>query len=118
VRLVAGFSKVNPQFYPEPLDPPQQMSDGSRHFPRPSDGFMTQDEFVSFYDSCAEALHIRNPFREGDPTIHIGYSVEQWVARIQRLLSWHLMHLVNGTVWIVKIPAEGDVQAWPAAPND
>jgi len=44
--------------------------------------------------------------------------VEQWVARIQRLLTWHFMHLTNGGVWVAKIPTEGDVQAWSAKPND
>ena len=67
---------------------------------------MTPDEFVTLYDSCAAVLHIRNPFQQGDPTIRIGYSVDQWVGRIQRLLSWHLMHMTDGGVWVVKIPAE------------
>lgn len=117
-RLLRDLEKVNQKFYPEPLEPPQQRPDGTRHFDRPSDGFMTRDDFVRLYDSCADVLHIRNPFKSGDPTIHIGHSVDQWVARIQRLLTWHLMHLTDGGVWVVKIPAEGDVQAWPASPNE
>jgi hypothetical protein len=123
-RLLADLEKVNANFYPEPLEPPKQLATespgGTRHFhfDRPSSGFMTRDEFVQLYDSSADVLHIRNPFKSGDPTIRIGYSVDQWVARVQRLLAWHLMHLTDGGVWVVKIPDEGDVQAWPASPNN
>jgi hypothetical protein len=121
-RLFRDLEKVNPKFYPEPLEEPKQLpgASGPRHFhfDRPVDGFMTPNEFVQLYDSSAEVLHIRNPFKRGDPTIRIGYTVEQWIARIKRLLSWHLMHLTDGGVWVIKIPSEGDVQAWPAAPND
>jgi hypothetical protein len=120
-RLFRDLHKVNPNFYPEPLEEPKRLPNtgGPRHFhfDRPSDGFMTANEFVQLYDSTADVLHIRNPFKPGDPTIRIGYTVEQWVARIQRLLSWHLMHLTDGGVWVIKIPTEGDVQAWPAAPT-
>src|SRR4051812_2567910 len=121
-RLFRDLEKVNPKFYPEPLEEPKQLPGASDprhfHFDRPVDGFMTQNEFVQLYDSSAEVLHIRNPFKRRDPTIRIGYTVEQWIARIKRLLSWHLMHLTDGGVWVIKIPNEGDVQAWPAAPND
>jgi hypothetical protein len=116
-RLLADLEKVNPRFYPEPLCEPRQMPDETKHFDRPVDGFMTRDEFVRLYDSSAEVLHIRNPFRAGDPTIRIGYSVDQWVVRIQRLLTWHLMHLTDGGIWVVMIPATGNVQAWPASAN-
>jgi hypothetical protein len=88
-----------------------------KHFPRPADGFMTTGEFASLYDSCSEVLHTRNPFAAKDPTVQIGYSVEAWVARIQRLLDWHLMHLAGGDKWVVNVPAEGNVQAWPASPT-
>lgn len=108
-RLLTDLEKVNPRFYPEPLHEPREMPDKTKHFDRPVDGFLTGDEFAQLYDSSAEVLHIRNPFRTGDPTIHIGYNVDQWVARIQRLLVWHVMHLTDGGVWVVMIPADGDV---------
>ena len=116
--MLDELEKVNLDFYPVPLDPPQETAPGMKHFPRPADGFMTKDEFASLYDSCSEVLHARNPFTAKDPTIQIGYSVQEWVARIQRLLGWHLMHLVGGDKWVVNIPAEGNVQAWPASPTD
>jgi len=114
--MLDALEKVNPDFYPVPLDPPQQKDDGTKYFPRPADGFMTRDEFASLYDSCGKVLHTRNPFSTEDPTIKIGYTVEQWVARVQRLLDWHVVQLLGGDRWIVNIPSEGDVRAWSASP--
>jgi len=56
-KMLAALEKVNPEFHPVPLDPPQQMKDASRHFPRPTAGFMTRKEFVSLYDSCGSPPH-------------------------------------------------------------
>jgi hypothetical protein len=40
------------------------------------------------------------------------------VCRFQKLLRWHVMHLAGGDKWIVNIPAEGKVNAWPTSPID
>jgi hypothetical protein len=114
--MLDELEKVNPDFYPVPLDPPQEISPGQKHFPRPAEGFMTKDEFASLYNSCGDVLHTRNPFTTKDPVINIGYSVQEWVARIQRLLGWHAMFLLDGGKWVIHIPPEGNVQAWPASP--
>jgi hypothetical protein len=116
--MLDELDKVNPDYYPVPLDPPKEIAPGKKHFPRPTDGHMTKEEFISLYDSCSEVLHTRNPFSTKDPMIQIGYSVQEWVARIQRLLGWHLIHLVGGDKWVVNIPAEGNVQVWAASPTD
>lgn len=115
--ILDAVEKMNPEFFPIALQPPQPTESGVKHFERHADGFMTRDEFVSLYDSCGEVLHIRNPFTTKDPTIQIGYHVEQWVARIERLLNCHLVRLIDGDVWVVTVPAEGSVNAWPASPE-
>ena len=69
-KMLDALEKVNPDFYPVALDPPQEMADGSRQFSRRSDGVLTRDEFVSLYDSCAEVLHSRNLFRTGRDHAH------------------------------------------------
>src|ERR1700733_9273779 len=33
-RLLVDLGKLNPHFYPQPLEPPQQRPDGSKHFGR------------------------------------------------------------------------------------
>jgi hypothetical protein len=115
--ILDAVEKINSEFFPIPLEPPEAKEGGIRHFDRPADGFLTRDEFVSLYDSCGEILHIRNPFTTKDPTIQIGYHVEQWVARIERLLYWHLVRLIDGDVWVVTVPVQGEVRAWPASPR-
>jgi hypothetical protein len=115
--MLADLGKINPDFFPVPLDAPVPLDTGVKHFPRPVDGFLTKDEFVTLYDASSAVIHSRNPFSTKDPVIQIGYSVEEWVLRIQKLLGWHLMHLVDGDKWVVNIPQDGPVQVYPASPK-
>jgi hypothetical protein len=83
-----GFvEKVNPNFYPIPLKPPQATATGYKFFDRISDGFLTEDDFVTLYDGSAEVLHCRNPYTPGDPTINVKYAVDEWSRRIKLLLG-------------------------------
>lgn len=111
------IEKLNPDFYPMALDAPKEIAQGRKHFSRPVDGFLTKEEFVSLYDLASGALHTHNPYAARDLAIQIEYTVPDWVARIQRLLTWHRVQLIEGSVWIVKIPDQGEVQTWAAAPN-
>jgi hypothetical protein len=95
---------------------PQEIAPGRKHFPRPADGFLTKDDFVFLYDAASGVLHTRNPYTTKDPNIPLRYPVATWVERIQRLLGWHHVQLIGGGLWIVQIPNEGDVLAWPADP--
>jgi hypothetical protein len=57
-------------------------------------------------------LHSRNPYSPEDPTIDIHCSVEEWLAHIKKLLSWHFVHLVDSLeLWVVQVPNEGPVRA-------
>jgi len=114
-RVLRDVAKINRSFFPVPLDPPQIMPNGVKHFSQPPDGFLTKDEFALLYDKCGKILHARNPFSAESPTVQIGYSVAQWVSRIQKLLGLHLVNLVNGDIWVVQIPNEGNVMAFPAS---
>ncbi len=108
--------KLNSNFYPVPLDPPQVLPNGVKNFQQIADGFLTKDDFVVLYDKPSEILHARNPFSTKVPVIQIGYSVAQWVSRIQKLLGLHSIDLVDGTKWIVEIPSEGPVRLHAASP--
>lgn len=114
-RMLSHLEAVNPDFYPVPVTPQLvSVDDKGKRFWRVeplADGFMTKDEFVSLYNKCGRILHARNPFDPGDPVIHIGRSVQEWVSRIQKLLAMHIVHLVDSDKWIVTIPNEGKVHA-------
>jgi hypothetical protein len=115
--MLDELQKVNPDFYPDPYDPPQETAPGVKHFPKPSDSYMTKSDFVILYNAASAFLHVRNPFTAKASPIDILYPVQEWVVRIRRLLLWHVMHLVSGDKWVVNVPLTGAVQAWPAAPQ-
>src|SRR5882762_3586972 len=96
-RMLGYLEKVNADFYPIALEPFIPTANGVKHFPLASDGFMTKEEFVTLYNTCGKVLHARNPFSTEDPVIQIGYSVEQWVSRIQKLLTIHIISLDAAT---------------------
>ena|SRR5215469_3175866 len=113
--ILEELKKLNTNFYPVALKDP--ISAGhDRHFEPIQDGYMTPDEFVTLYQASSEVLHTRNPYKEGDPTVQAKYTVQEWVWRIQTLLSLHRVQLLNGSLWIVNIPPTGNVHAWPATP--
>jgi len=116
--MLAVMDTVNPNFYPVPLPAPVESGPVLKHFGEPlTDDFVTRDDFVFLYKCSSEALHTRNPYRDGDPTINIKYTVQEWVSRFQTLLSWHSATLLNGDRWIVNIPCEGSVHVYPATPT-
>lgn len=117
--MLAVLDAINPGFFPVALAPPITISVGPparHHFEPLADGFLTRDDFIFLYKCASETLHTHNPYREGDQTIRIRYTVQEWVARFQRLLSWHSVILLNGNVWITNVPAEGKIRSWPSAP--
>jgi len=113
--MLDELAKVNPGFYPIAAQPPKETSPGFKHIGRLDDGFMTRGEFAKLYKSASEALHTRNPYKEGDPTINIGYTVQEWAARFRNLIRWHFVTLINGNVLLGHVPDEGPVHAYPAA---
>jgi hypothetical protein len=117
-RILEKIGKINPDFWPMALNEPEVISPGNKYFSRPEGGFLTQEEFVALYQISSEVLHTRNPFTGKDLTINTKYSVEEWISRIQRLLTWHQVRLLSGTLWVVRIPDQGEVEVWPAAPLD
>lgn len=114
--MLECIEKLNPDFYPLPLELPKLLESGVKHCDLITDGFITKTEFESLYDKSSEILHSRNPFMTKDPVVKLGYSVKQWIVRIQRLLAFHRVSLVDGSLWMIHIPNEGPVKGYAAAP--
>jgi hypothetical protein len=114
--LLSGLEKINPDFYPMPVQRPEIQPNGTKHCAA-VDGFLTKDDFVSLYDVTGDFLHVRNPFGNQDPVVRMRYSVSQWLARIQALLALHIMRLVDGNLWMVEVPEQGPVHMWLAEPS-
>ncbi len=115
--MLNSVEALNPAFYPVGLAAPVRQPNGTRHFELAAGPTLTKDEFVVLYEASSEILHARNPFSPKDPTIHITYSVDDWVARIRNLLTWHSISLINGDVWVVHVPASGPVHVYPSTPT-
>lgn len=113
--MLNELEKVNPGFYPVAAEPPKETSPGFKHFDRLPGGFMTRGEFAKLYKHSSEVLHTRNPYKEGDSTINIGYTVQEWAARFRNLIRWHFVTLVGGNVLLAHVPDDGAVHAYPSA---
>jgi hypothetical protein len=112
-RMLGFVEKVNPNFYPVPLKPPQEISPGHKFFDRVEDGFLTKEDFVTLYDGSAEVLHCRNPYAPGDPTVNVKYTVDEWSRRIKALLSWHFVQIVDVQgLWVVQVPDQDPVRGF------
>jgi hypothetical protein len=117
-RMLDAVAKINPNFFPVPLADPEVLPNGRKNLTPLVDRFLTKDDFEFLYDKSSAVLHERNPFSQTDPVIDIRLSAAQWASRIQRLLFFHRVDLVDESKWVVSIPREGDVQLWPIIPAD
>lgn len=115
--LLEDLERVHPNFYPVPLKPPIVNADGTKHFDRIDNGFLTREDFVLLYDKCSEVIHTRNPFSQKEPRIDFVCSVEEWLNRIKILLQLHMMQLADvNEIWVVSMhePSDGKVHAYIA----
>ena len=93
-RILDRLSAIHADFYPQPVVP-RSLGPGRWHFDAVTDGFLTQDEFVFLYDKCAEAVHEWNPYRPGPRKIDLQRTVSDWAHRIDRLMAFHWVRLVD-----------------------
>lgn len=93
-RILKRVEKVHAHFYPLPVRP-VRLGPNRVHFDVLADGFLTRDEFVFLYDKCSEVIHDWNPFREGPRIIHLGRPIGEWAQRIETLLAFHRIRLVD-----------------------
>ncbi len=108
--LLNDLEKIHPDFYPKPLLPPAVSGGEPRHlhFEFQSTGFLTREEFAELYDLCSKVIHTRNPFAAA-VAVNFRITVAEWVARIEKLLSFHLFRLSGlPQVWIGELAAPGD----------
>jgi len=112
--ILQEVEKLNPCFYPVLLQLPVTIRAGRKHSELVPEGYLTRDDFELLYQKSSDILHARNPFSDKGTLVEIGYSVEEWVSRIQTLLRLHLVHLVdNETKWVGEIRDDGSVHLYP-----
>jgi hypothetical protein len=109
-ELIKRLNAVNPNFYPVGLLAPLVYVPGFRHYERVPDGYLTKGDFSVLYQGSSGVLHVRNPYSTKHPVINVKYTVQEWVSRIQKLLSLHFVQIATGDVWLARVPGEGPIQ--------
>jgi hypothetical protein len=104
------LERINADFYPVPLQPPQRQPDGTWHFERRPDGFLTKKSFESFYDRLGKYLHADNPWGNDKGLNNLVVELPRVIGQVRVLLEWHTTVVrtpeFNG-VWVAEVPASG-----------
>lgn len=95
--ILRAIEQANPEFYPVPTrDGPRDERGVIRIVDKTGD-FLTQEKFITLYNSCGEILHTRNPFA-GKQAMSLDTKEDcerklraagRWENRIIRLLTHH-----------------------------
>ncbi len=117
-QILKNIETVHPDFYPAPVVP-QKVGQNRWHFERPTGGFLTREDFVFLYDRSCDGLHESNPFSGRPRIVDFERPIAQWVARIEGLLSHHLIRrLDQREVLLVQLNGDdGKAHVLTAAPQ-
>ena len=119
-KILEYVEDINPNFYPQPLRIESITQESKRkhfHLQPLQEGFLTKEEFAQLYDYCGDVLHARNPFGNAGPVVHVGRSAQEWLSRIENLVSLHRAQLITGGCWLGAVPdKDGKVHTYTAEP--
>ena len=101
------LSKVNKDFYPIPLLPPIKREDGTFHYDRKEDGYLTKTRFSKFYDRLGKYLHAHNPWSNDKQIQNLATDIPEIITEAIELLELHASFIQTPHfkgVWIVSVP--------------
>lgn len=108
--ILRYLGNINKDFYPTPLLAPTKKPDGSWHFERRSEGFLTKEQFESFYDRLGKYLHADNPWGSDKGMQNLVADLPGVIGQLRVLLQWHFTVIrapeFNG-VWVVEVAPSG-----------
>jgi hypothetical protein len=117
-KILADLEKVNPHFYPVPVDIGQRDERGITDVRDSSREHLTRAEFVTLYNRCGAALHIPNSIK-AKRVIDFIHHPGVWLQKIHGLLETHYIALPeDGNVWLVFLNDQktNRVRAFKAGP--
>ena len=106
------LSKINPNFYPEPVLEPRLISPGNCHFGRPSEHPLSQNKFEDFYDRLGKFLHSDNPWAQSKGMSNLLKNLPEIIRDLRAQLAWHFTTIKTpqfSGVWVVKAFSDGSV---------
>lgn len=108
--LLKDLSRVNPDFYPKPMEEKSSTTTGVINdlIPITSD-YLTQEDFIQIYKKCGGMLHASNPYGSKTGYHYFEKSFTDWLKKLIRLLNSHEIHLVGQTsFWLFHMKENGD----------
>lgn len=88
-RIFTALAKVNKDFYPLALLPPERQPDRTLQFGRKASGYLTKKKFETAYDRLGKHLHARNPW-SGNRNLHnLAADLPTIVEETHSLLDLH-----------------------------
>lgn len=105
-QIIKKIKAINPQYYPKATVQGVDKNGQKAAHDVPVGQWLTEDELIEMYDSCANLLHQKNPFQ---PDINPADYTEHfpvWIDKIIKLLNHHIVMLPNGTdsIWCIMNP--------------
>ena len=97
-RIMKTLEKANPEFYPCPLKPLISLEMGTEIKVIPiTSGYLTREDYAFLYDQCGDILHASNPFvsGRGEKIQSFADNVPKWMKKIQVLLHYHYVQLIE-----------------------
>jgi hypothetical protein len=121
--ILADIERVNPHFYPQPVEIMPVAQPGQHHL---RGGvikeFLTRKDFVKVYGKCASLLHAANPYGRVPDLGYFDKQIPLWAGQIARLLEKHLLTVAgSGSVYLIQMhETDGRVHHYilkPATPD-
>jgi len=96
-QIVEGLKKINPDFYPKPIEIVKHEGEPDEFISKTS-GYLTVEELIEVYNHSSSFLHIRNPLKDENP---IDFAIEsetvlKAIQNIENLLFMHTIHPSTG----------------------
>ena len=108
--LLKDLSRVNPDFFPKPIEERTSPIPGVVNELVPiTDGYLTQEDFIFVYKKCGGMMHAVNPYGSRTGVHFFEKSIPAWREKLIRLLNCHEVHLVDETgFWLVHMKEDLD----------
>ncbi len=92
-RILKAVEKINPLFYPQPVNGWVSTKSGPARFKNLRGGYLSRSQFAKLYDRCGELLHSTNPFAKEHNFASFTRMSPEWVQRIEKLLLEHTVSI-------------------------
>jgi len=109
-KIFSALSRINKDFYPVALVPAELQADGSWHFERRQDGYLTKKNFENVYDRLGKYLHAHNPWSPSKQIQNLANDLPGIIQKAETLLSLHARFIRTPDfegVWVFEMDPNG-----------